>query len=141
LEMAQAVPEPVVTNPLAAKPEFRWTLPMPSRKWIAVAAFVATVILLMQLSRFADRRTISRLAMPGAGAVNRMSLSPEGRRLAFVAGNRMFVRNLDTGQESYVEGTEGAGTPFWSPDGRWVGFVAGGKLKKAPVNGGGVPQV
>ncbi len=122
----------------AAKPV--WRLPIPSRRWMVVASIALAVALFAVLLTFGDRRTVSQMVVPGVGAVNRMSLSPEGRRLAFVASNRIFVRNLDTDQESYIEGTEAAGTPFWSPDGRWLAFTAGGKLKKVPV-AGGVPQV
>jgi len=35
-----------------------------------------------------------------------------------------------------LEGTEGAGTPFWSPDGRNLAFAARGELKTIRVDGG-----
>ena len=35
-----------------------------------------------------------------------------------------------------MEGTDGAGFPFWSPDGRFIGFFAAGKLKKIEASGG-----
>ena len=90
---------------------------------------------------FGTGRNVSQIVVPGTGSVQKLNLSPDGRRLAFVGGGRLFVRDLDSDQESYIEGTEGAGTPFWSPNGRWIAFTAGGKLKKVAAAGGGMPQV
>jgi hypothetical protein len=80
------------------------------------------------------------VSVPGMSAMNRLSVSADGGALAIFAGNRILVRDLNTGEEQPVEGTEGAGAPFWSPDGKWIAFVAGGKLRKTLVTGG-VPQV
>jgi Tol biopolymer transport system component len=70
-----------------------------------------------------------------------LSLSPDGRHLAFVATtgdfiNRLWVRPLDSVSARALPGTEGAALPFWSPDGRHVGFFAGDRLKKIDVSGG-----
>ena len=70
-----------------------------------------------------------------------MSLSPDGRLLAFVAGNsaggyQLWVRPLDTLAAKPLQGTEGASWPFWSPDGKYLGFYAAGDLKKVAVSGG-----
>jgi serine/threonine-protein kinase len=35
-----------------------------------------------------------------------------------------------------IAGSEGGTSPFFSPDGRWIGFIAGGRVRKAPVEGG-----
>ena len=71
----------------------------------------------------ADGRTSSRRFPRG------LALSPDGRRLAFVApgpdGRAMlWVRPLDSPTAQMLGGTEGAAGPFWSPDGRQLGFVA-----------------
>jgi serine/threonine protein kinase len=60
-------------------------------------------------------------------ATAQLALSPDGRRLAFVAAprrglSRIWVRLLGSTQAQPVAGTEGASFPFWSPDSRSLGF-------------------
>ena len=69
------------------------------------------------------------------------SMSPDGRRLAFVAvapdgRSLLWVRRLSSLDASALPGTENAAVPFWSPDGRFIGFFAEGKLKKIEASGG-----
>jgi Tol biopolymer transport system component len=68
-------------------------------------------------------------------------LSPDGRRIAFVArdgkgGSGLWVRPLDALKAVPLQGTEGAWYPFWAPDSQNLGFFAGAKLKKLDVNRG-----
>jgi len=70
-----------------------------------------------------------------------VTVSPDGRRLAFVASasegrNLLWVRPLDALSAQQLAGTEGAFHPFWSPDSRFLGFFADGKLKKIDAAGG-----
>ncbi len=75
-----------------------------------------------------------------------MSISPDGRTLAFVAENQsekrttLWLRPLESITAQSIPGTEGAVGPFWSPDSQQLGFEAGGKLEKLAVSGG-VPQI
>ncbi len=69
------------------------------------------------------------------------ALSPDGRRLAFVAtapsgSTLLWVRPLGSREVRSLADTEGATFPFWSPDGRSLAFFAHGQLKKIAVNGG-----
>lgn len=69
------------------------------------------------------------------------TLSPDGRRLAFLAGSgtsqpQIWVRDLDSSDAHPLVGTDGARLPFWSPDGGSIAFTADGKLKKIDVSGG-----
>ena len=70
-----------------------------------------------------------------------LALSPDGRRLAFVATTAdgrdlLWTRALDALDARALEGTDGANYPFWSPDSRSIAFVAAGKLKKIDASGG-----
>jgi Tol biopolymer transport system component len=71
-----------------------------------------------------------------------VSLSPDGRHVAFVAivdGKRMlWVHSFESGRARPLEDTEGIGpaTLIWSPDGRWLAFTAGGRLRRVPATGG-----
>jgi Tol biopolymer transport system component len=68
------------------------------------------------------------------------AISPDGRRLAFVAIGRqqrqIWVRSLDGLSAQPLTGTEGASFPFWSSDSRFLGFFADGRLKKIDASGG-----
>ncbi len=69
------------------------------------------------------------------------SISPDGRRLVFVAAAaggqpQLWVRPLDSLAAQPLAGTEQAMYPFWSPDSHYVGFFAEGKLKKIDPSGG-----
>ena len=71
------------------------------------------------------------------------ALSPDGRRLAYVAvgpsGDEMvWVRQLDKLEPTLLAGTEGAYSPFWSPDGEAIAFFARGKLRRIPMSGGAI---
>jgi Tol biopolymer transport system component len=85
---------------------------------------------------FYSQPTRVTVTAPGGAAITRLNLSPDGRRIAFAAANRIFVRALNSPESLPLEGTEGAGTPFWSPDGRFLAFPAGGKLKVTEAAGG-----
>jgi Tol biopolymer transport system component len=69
-----------------------------------------------------------------------MALSPDGRRIAFVATSSgtttLWVRPLSGSSAQSLAGTERASYPFWSPDSRFLGFFANGKLKKIEASGG-----
>jgi Tol biopolymer transport system component/DNA-binding winged helix-turn-helix (wHTH) protein len=70
-------------------------------------------------------------------------ISPDGTRLVFHAkaadgSEQLAIRSLDQSRVTILAGTEGAADPFFSPDGQWIGFFAGQKLKKIPLQGGGV---
>ena len=71
------------------------------------------------------------------GIVMAVAVSPDGRRLAFVANtngaNRLWLRSLDSLTAQLLPGTEGvwaASAPFWSPDSRFIGFAAGGPFER-----------
>ena len=66
-----------------------------------------------------------------------LSLSPDGRKLAFIAGGRVWVHFLESGDSRDL--ADGGGTPFWSPDSRFIGYTSEGKLKKIEATGG-LPQ-
>jgi len=72
---------------------------------------------------------------------NRVAISPDGQRLVYVgpgpSNGRLWVRDHDKLISTPISGTDGAGSPFFSPDGRSVGFIVGGtKLRVAPLDGG-----
>jgi serine/threonine protein kinase/Tol biopolymer transport system component len=67
------------------------------------------------------------------------AISPDGRRLAFVAfadnKSLLWVRPMGSLAAQPLPGTEGAASPFWSPDSRAIAFFAQGKLKKIALSG------
>jgi Tol biopolymer transport system component len=74
------------------------------------------------------------------------SVSPDGRRIAFIAtdrGDAIVVRTLDALEAEPLKGTTGAraASVFWSPDGRSLGFFSGGKLKTIRLASGQIDEL
>jgi hypothetical protein len=124
--------------------------------WIAAAiAAVAVAALALLLARPSSPRESLRLSVvapPGmafrpvdVSGAPQFSLSPDGSRIAFVAGDsherqRLWVRRLDAPGAQPLEGTDDASMPFWSPDGSSLAYFARGRLKTIGVDGSSSPQ-
>jgi eukaryotic-like serine/threonine-protein kinase len=86
------------------------------------------------------------IALPGGDSfsntgVRVVALSSDGRRLAYTANQRLYLRTMDQLEATPIRGTEGAPGaagrgPFFSPDDRWIGFWQDGRLKKVSITGG-----
>ncbi|MEQ1757080.1 MAG: protein kinase [Vicinamibacterales bacterium] len=84
-----------------------------------------------------------RFEIPAGGQPQNMSMSPDGRRIAYSApvGNSnqtmVFVRAMDALEARSLPGTEGGGLPQWSPDSRNLVFnTSDSRLKRIDVAGG-----
>ena len=64
------------------------------------------------------------------------SISPDGRYLAYVSQNQLWIRDLTTTEARPLTGTEGASNPFWSPDSKWIAFGREQSVLKVPLEGG-----
>ena len=89
-----------------------------------------------------DDVRVSDFVAPAA----RLTLSPDGTKLAFVALDstnvrRLWLQNLNELTAHALVGTELAEGPFWSPDGKWVGFgtFRGSATTKKVSIAGGLP--
>jgi serine/threonine protein kinase/Tol biopolymer transport system component len=129
--------------PVVAKRKSRERLAWVLVPVVALAAAAATVFVIRMQTQ-PPRVVQSSLLPPEKSSFafdsGPMALSPDGRRMAFVAtssGTSMLrVRVLSGSSAQPLAGTEGASFPFWSPDSRFLGFFANGKLKKIEASGG-----
>jgi len=87
--------------------------------------------------------------LPPAGhsfTPNDFAISPDGRRVAFVAAgadgvSTLWVKSIESSQAAEIAGSEGATSPFWSPDSRWIAFFAREKLMKVEPGGVGLQAI
>jgi eukaryotic-like serine/threonine-protein kinase len=123
----------------------------PRRSWSQVLATAAALILVAALAagaawilkpaesrpvtRFSHRLNDETFSRTGRPVV---ALSRDGRRLAYVADAKIYLRNLDEPDARPIPGTdENPSSPFFSPDGAWVGFWSSDDgLKKVRLAGG-----
>jgi eukaryotic-like serine/threonine-protein kinase len=117
-----------------------------TRAWwrgVAVGALVATVVLVAASAFFgpAGRASVGVMVELIADGLTELAapevaLSPDGRRLAYLADGRLWIRALDGLEPREVPDGAGARLLVWSPDGEELAFVAGGRFRRAPAAGG-----
>lgn len=107
---------------------------------IGLAAAFAVAALAPFLSRRSDEpsRTtpLRRFAIVPPEAASNPAISPNSRHVAYIAGDKLWIQDLDREHPRVIEGTGGALGPFWSPDSEFVGFHVGTEIKKVAVQGG-----
>ena len=127
--------------PAAIRQRSKWTIPAAAAAVVLVGAIAAAAAWMLKP---ADRQPVTRFAHRlGEESFSRtgrpfVAISNDGRRLVYVAGTRLYLRNLDEPEARPIPGTdENPSSPFFSPNGEWVGFWSSdGFLKKIRVAGG-----
>jgi serine/threonine-protein kinase len=108
---------------------------------IAVLAGALITVMATRMRRD-DTAAITRfeIQLPGENSAPYASpvlaLARDGRRLAFISNQHLYIRRLDRLDMESIPGTDGAAAPLFSPDGQWVAFWQAGLLKRVPVTGG-----
>jgi serine/threonine-protein kinase len=129
-------------------------------RWLRRAVGVAVVVGACALTAFLVSRTQPTRALPVTrfaltlpsdqeftGTLGRMvALSPDGTRLAYVANNQLYARQMAERAVRSIPGTDAVRVRSvldfaWSPDGQFMAFVADGALKKIPVSGGATTTI
>ncbi len=68
-----------------------------------------------------------------------IAIDHSGKNVVFAGGSNettdLYLRSLESGETTKLEGTQGAYGPFFSPDGQWIGFFTGTRLKKVSADG------
>jgi eukaryotic-like serine/threonine-protein kinase len=108
---------------------------------LTVMAMLAAWVMRTPLN--APELRVVEITTPRTSDPASFAMSPDGRRLAFVAERdgqpMLWVRDLDAANSRALPGTEGARRPFWSPDSRSIAFFMNSELKRIEARGG-APQ-
>jgi len=121
----------VESTPSRSRP---WLLPV-----VALLALVAGAAIAWSLRPQPDPPPTRRFVITGEDPAEQPGdprISPDGRRIAFVAQRKLQIRDLDRVESRTIDGTDGVSEPFWSPDGRQVAYFADSKLWKVEIVGG-----
>ena len=124
-----------------------WLWPTVAGVVLLIALGLAGYVLLRQNPHVPLETVRFQISAPAMGSFDiYLTLSPDGRKLAFVADgadgrSRLWIRNIDSLESRPLAGTEGAASPFWSPDSRFIAFGDGTKVKRIDVLGGPVQTV
>ena len=138
------LPAPVTARPVTACRRWPWAL-AGGAATLAGGLLVASA--LVNAPQAATAPVVLRFSVDsprGTRLASGGTVSPDRRHLAFIAQDdvsgvaHLWVRALDGGTSRVLEGTEGAGKPFWSPDSQAIGFFAAGTIKRVGVAGGPV---
>jgi len=138
--VADAAPEP---NAAAAVRSRLW----PAVALSALAATAASVALLAGRTDEEPDPLRFTITAPEGVPLGRptltplLSVSPDGRRIAFVGHGGLWVWTSETGAARRLDGTAEATAPFFSPDGAELAFFQDDELQRLPLAGGRVSTI
>lgn len=136
---ADSIPVAGVAPEMSRRREWMWAVV----SLVLLAAAVGLAIRLV-FQPVADAPTVRFDVIPPEGLLpgSMVEISPDGRRLAFVAAsqgkNLIWIHSFDSSTAEPLPSTEGIvpALLMWSPDNRYIAFATDGKLKKVEVAGG-----
>ncbi len=137
IEIEEAIAHPEVEVPATGS-----TAPPSRLPWIAVAVFVPLAAALAWWVGSRGEPTVTapmrQFALAPDLEVDQAELSPDGTRIAYRAGNELFIRSLDSLEPRRLDGVDAReGSVFWSPDGRSLCFASNlGKFQRINLDGG-----
>jgi len=144
--IAEAGSQAEVAAPVSMRRKTREALAWGLAAVLGVAAVALAWGYLMRPAATPPRAFRATLMPPPGNAIipfdqMGLSLSPDGKTLAFVAAavdgrKQIWLRKLTEMEARPMAETAGASYPFWSPDGGSLGFFAEGKLKTIDLRGG-----
>ena len=124
-----------VPAPLASHRKVRERLAWSVAALLAVALAPVAFLHLREIPPAPAAPVRFQIPVPGNTTLRPyLKLSPDGRKLAFLAGDRLWVHFLESGESRDL--TAADSSPFWSPDSRFIGYASQGKLKKIEATGG-----
>ena len=80
-------------------------------------------------------------APPDVGFIAYPVISPDGRKIVYVARSRLWVQGLDEWDPDAARRHRERGRPFWSPDSQWIAYFRSELILKVPAAGGPVVRV
>src|ERR1700733_14813707 len=149
LEWIANTPESGSAIPVAPlkKERLRWRWPAAVGGLFFVALGLASYVVFRSMPAVAAETLRFQIPASEKSSFNiYLSLSPDGRKLAYVADgadgqSHLWIRSMDSLDSRPLPGTDGAVSPFWSPDSRYIAFGVVNKLKRIDVLGGPVQTV
>ena len=119
-----------------------WRVPVDGTTPIPVPFRVQTKLDLGPALAF--KYPVADSAQFNARQVRDLALSPDGKRLAFSALDRLYVMDWPAGAPHRLTRADMVeAEPTWSPDGQWIGYVTwqreGGTIAKVRADGVGTP--
>jgi serine/threonine protein kinase len=123
-------------------------------KWLWVLAaglfFVGAFLLLFAFRREAVHEPLPtvRFSIPVSrtNSITQISVSPDGRKIAYVAGNALggriiWIREVDNPTAKPLPDAEDPGGMFWAPDNDSIAFLSRGELRVVDVSHGYVQTI
>ncbi len=141
IESLSSVSETTVRSAVAPPPRKIWSHLWKTISSLAIVAALVLSFLYYRMLSVPKSVLRASIEMPEGESFSPddggMSLSPDGRNLAFVSNalhagkKRIWLRTMDQPSARPLPETENGFFPFWSPDSQWVAFFANGKLRES----------
>jgi serine/threonine protein kinase len=116
---------------LAAALRFLSPMPAPARATSPPPARAAAASLVLPATKPLSNLASTMTFQPGP--ISRLSVSPDGARIAFIESGHLYVRRLESSEKQLLG--EATGVPFWSPDNRAVAAASGNRLMRFDLDG------
>jgi len=109
-----------------------------SATFVATLAWQLRQVPVVSVTRLAFTLSDGQQLTPNRQPV---AISPDGKRIAYAANGRLYLRSMSDFEATEIPGTGPAINPIFSPDGRSLVFWADSALKRIAISGGAATTI